>query len=446
MVAQVPMNPQRVTLPAPLREQVDAGRAGVAVERPRGAPVGARRQRCGPSADEDRWLGWLDAPAEAARGRRTSSPAFAKEIARESFTHALLLGMGGSSLGPEVLRLHLRARARRARPARARLDRPGAGGQPRGARRPARARSSSSPASRAARSSRTSSSSTSSTAWRRSSGADRVGQHFVAITDPGSKMQQVAEADGFRRVFLGDADDRRPLLGAVAVRPGAGGGDGRRPRAASSPTPRRWRRRAAVRDPAVNPGVVLGLVLGRGREGRPRQADHRHLAGDLRPRRLARAADRRVDRASGAWPSSRSTSKRCAPRTPTATTACSCRCARRGRGTRRPRRRCTRWPRRATRWCTSSWPTRTRWRRSSSAGRSRRPWPARCCGINPFDQPDVEASKIATRALTTAFETTGALPAEAPVLREGAPGVLRRRRQLRAPSSGARRSLAAAAC
>ena len=36
-------------------------------------------------------------------------------------------------------------------------------------------------------------------------------------------------------------------------------------------------------------------------------------------------------------------------------------------------------------------------------------------GINPFDQPDVEASKIKTRELTAAFEKSGALPAETPV-------------------------------
>ena len=36
-------------------------------------------------------------------------------------------------------------------------------------------------------------------------------------------------------------------------------------------------------------------------------------------------------------------------------------------------------------------------------------------GINPFDQPDVEASKIKTRELTAAYEKTGALPAEKPV-------------------------------
>ena len=35
-------------------------------------------------------------------------------------------------------------------------------------------------------------------------------------------------------------------------------------------------------------------------------------------------------------------------------------------------------------------------------------------GINPFDQPDVEASKIATRKLTDKYEQNGSLPAEAP--------------------------------
>jgi hypothetical protein len=40
-------------------------------------------------------------------------------------------------------------------------------------------------------------------------------------------------------------------------------------------------------------------------------------------------------------------------------------------------------------------------------------------GINPFDQPDVEASKIETRSLTTAYEETGALPAEEPFLVAG---------------------------
>src|SRR5208283_3216610 len=39
-------------------------------------------------------------------------------------------------------------------------------------------------------------------------------------------------------------------------------------------------------------------------------------------------------------------------------------------------------------------------------------------GINAFNQPDVEASKIVTKQLTSAYESTGSLPAEKPVLEE----------------------------
>jgi glucose-6-phosphate isomerase len=35
-------------------------------------------------------------------------------------------------------------------------------------------------------------------------GADKAGSRFIAITDPGSKMEQVAKADGFRHIFYGD--------------------------------------------------------------------------------------------------------------------------------------------------------------------------------------------------------------------------------------------------
>src|SRR5208337_3485285 len=34
-------------------------------------------------------------------------------------------------------------------------------------------------------------------------GADKAGSRFIAITDPGSKMQQVAERDRFRHIFYG---------------------------------------------------------------------------------------------------------------------------------------------------------------------------------------------------------------------------------------------------
>ena len=43
-------------------------------------------------------------------------------------------------------------------------------------------------------------------------------------------------------------------------------------------------------------------------------------------------------------------------------------------------------------------------------------------GLNPFDQPDVEASKVEARRLTAAFERDGALPAETPVAATDAGG------------------------
>ncbi len=39
-------------------------------------------------------------------------------------------------------------------------------------------------------------------------------------------------------------------------------------------------------------------------------------------------------------------------------------------------------------------------------------------GINPFDQPDVEASKVATRCVMEAYEKTGSFPETAPILEE----------------------------
>jgi transaldolase/glucose-6-phosphate isomerase len=39
-------------------------------------------------------------------------------------------------------------------------------------------------------------------------------------------------------------------------------------------------------------------------------------------------------------------------------------------------------------------------------------------GINPFDQPDVEASKIVTKELTSAYEKTGSLPGEDPIVED----------------------------
>ena len=55
---------------------------------------------------------------------------------------------------------------------------------------------------------------------------------------------------------------------------------------------------------------------------------------------------------------------------------------------------------------------------SSFSGRLARRSRDLLIGINPFNQPDVEASKVATRELATQFEKTGSLPPEKPILEQ----------------------------
>src|SRR5262249_42023467 len=54
------------------------------------------------NADEDQWLGWLDS-VDASLAQIGRYETFAADVKRAQFTDALVLGMGGSSLGPEVL-------------------------------------------------------------------------------------------------------------------------------------------------------------------------------------------------------------------------------------------------------------------------------------------------------------------------------------------------------
>ena len=53
--------------------------------------------------------------------------------------------------------------------------------------------------------------------------AAEAGKHFIAITDPGSKMQQVAERDGFRHIFFGlpSIGGRYSALSNFGMIPGA---------------------------------------------------------------------------------------------------------------------------------------------------------------------------------------------------------------------------------
>ena len=93
-------------------------------------------------------------------------------------------------------------------------------------------------------------------------GATKAGSHFIAITDPGSKMQQVAEGDHFLHVFFG-----RPSIGG---RYSALSNFGMVPGAAMGMDTKKFLSRAAEMVRACgpgtsveeNPGAALGIILG----------------------------------------------------------------------------------------------------------------------------------------------------------------------------------------
>jgi len=148
-------------------------------------------------------LGWLDSPAWL-RSHIDELRQFSSEVRAEGFTHVLLLGMGGSSLAPEVLQRCLKAGP--GAPTLDVLD----------ATDPAAVRS----AEAAAKLERTFflvASKSGSTLETRSqysyfralverAGLPAPGARFAAITDAGSALERLAREDGFRRVFLNPSD------------------------------------------------------------------------------------------------------------------------------------------------------------------------------------------------------------------------------------------------
>jgi transaldolase/glucose-6-phosphate isomerase len=95
------LNSQRADLPAEaqavVRASLDDWRLNRKVHR-----LWARDASLWTGGDEARWLGWLDA-IDNAEALLAPLDRLANDVRREEFTHALLLGMGGSSLCPEVL-------------------------------------------------------------------------------------------------------------------------------------------------------------------------------------------------------------------------------------------------------------------------------------------------------------------------------------------------------
>lgn len=91
-------------------------------------------------------------------------------------------------------------------------------------------------------------------------GSDMAGSHFIAITDPGSKMEQVARADKFRYIFYGDPEigGRYSALSNFGVVPAtcAGLDIARLLKEASAAVD------AAKLPPAENSALQIGLLMG----------------------------------------------------------------------------------------------------------------------------------------------------------------------------------------
>ena len=201
--------------------------------------------------DEARWLGWLDEPKRMAE-RVGELEAFAAETM--DFAHLVLLGMGGSSLAPEVLRqtfagdrLHV-------------LDTT----HPAAVRRLADQLDLERTLFLVASKSGT----TLETRCHLDFFWERVGrgEHFVAITDPGSELEALAGERGFLRTFTGEPTigGRYSALSVFGLVPAALLGID-----LTRLLERVEEMAEACRLAEGNPGLELGEALGRGwREGR----------------------------------------------------------------------------------------------------------------------------------------------------------------------------------
>ncbi len=209
--------------------------------------------------EEAKWLGWLHV-VDAMTEELPKLQAFQDKVKAGGFKDVLLLGMGGSSLGPEVLAktfgvqpgfptLHI-------------LD----------STDPAQIKSLHAKVDLSKTLCIVSSKSGSTLEpnifkayfWDETTKAigGPAGKHFVAVTDPGSKMQKVAEGDKFGDIFFGDKTigGRYSVLSNFGLVPAAAMGLDLN--AFLEATALMVRSCAAGTPPESNPGATLGFVLG----------------------------------------------------------------------------------------------------------------------------------------------------------------------------------------
>jgi len=357
-------------------------------------------------SDESKWLGWLRVPGEQLAQKQRFEQ-FSAEVKAGGFTDVLLLGMGGSSLCPEVLRLSFGDK--QGFPDLHVLD-------------------STDPAEVAATEKKIDVAHTLFIVSSKSGStlepnifkqyfferAGRDGSRFIAITDPGSHLQKVAEQDGFRHIFFGvpSIGGRYSALSDFGMIPAASMGiDVSRFLASGDAMAK------ACVSTQENPGLTLGVLL-----GTLAHAGHDKLT------LVASPAIHDV----GAWleqlvaESTGKDGKGIIPvdREPLGTPAVY------GADRVFVYQRLTSAPdaaqdRAIDALAAAGHPViRIAMADAYDLGREFFRWEfatavaGAILGINPFNQPDVEASKVATKKLTSEFEATGALPAEASGIEE----------------------------
>ena len=148
-------------------------------------------------------LGWLDVAHEMRR-RADELALFADEIRAAGFKHVVLLGMGGSSLCPEVFRATFGSR--RGYPTLAVLDSTVPGWVRRVTQSIEPERTLFIVSSKSGGTIEVLSFFKHFWALTEKKTRSRTGEHFVAITDPGTRLNLLAAQHGFRRAFINPPD------------------------------------------------------------------------------------------------------------------------------------------------------------------------------------------------------------------------------------------------
>jgi len=365
--------------------------------------------------DEANWLGWLGI-TEDQIAQHENLRKVAEDAKTGGFSDILLLGMGGSSLCPEVLRMTYGKTA--GYPELHVLD----------STDPAQIKSFQDKIDLAKTLFIVSSKSGSTLEpnifkqyffeqVKKAIGADKAGSRFIAITDPGSKMQKVAEGDKFRHIFFGlpSIGGRYSALSNFGMVPGAVMGlDTKK---FLERTEEMVQACASCVPVEENPGVVLGLILGSAaRAGRDKvtiiTSPGIFDLGAWLEQLLAESTGKQgkgiipVDRESIGAPEIYGNDRVFAylrlESAPDAQQDAKVAALEKAN---QPVVRIS---------LTDPYDLGQeffRWEIATAVAGS-------IIGINAFNQPDVEASKIATRNLTTEYEKTGSLPAEKPILED----------------------------